>query len=316
MLRHPGAFRVVAGTFAVVRASPLFFRNVIRPVPDNAILLIHCPDQPGLVAVVTEFVHNNKGNILDLDQHVDRELGHFFMRIEWDLADFVIPRAKIDDYFGTLIGNTYGMTWTLTFTDRKPRVAILVSRASHCLYDLLQRHGTGEFACDIPLIVSNHDSLAYIAERFGIPFHRLPVTTETKQEQERQLKALLTEHGVDLIVLARYMQILSDEFCAAYPHRIINIHHSFLPAFKGARPYHSAFTRGVKLIGATSHYVTADLDEGPIIAQDVERVSHRDGVADLKRIGKDVEKRVLSRAVYLRLQHRILPFGNRTVVFD
>ncbi|SEP96020.1 formyltetrahydrofolate deformylase [Neolewinella agarilytica] len=283
---------------------------------NSAILLIHCPDQPGLVAQVTEFVHKNRGNITNLDQHVDRDLNHFFMRIEWDLTDFVIPKEKIGDYFSTLIGSTYNMEWQLKFTDQKPRMALFVSKASHCLYDILQRYGTGEYDCEITAIVSNHTKLAYIAERFDIPFHHIPITRETKPEQEQKTKVLLDELQTDFIVLARYMQILSDDFCDHYATRIINIHHSFLPAFKGARPYHSAFERGVKLIGATSHYVTADLDEGPIIAQDVERVSHRHGINDLKRIGKDVEKRVLSRAIYLQLQHRVLPFGNRTVIFN
>lgn len=283
---------------------------------NSAILLIHCPDQPGLVAQVTEFVHKNRGNIIKLDQHVDKDLDHFFMRIEWDLDGFLIPPAKISEYFATLIGTTYAMQWQLKFTERKPRMALFVSKASHCLYDILQRYGTGEFDCEIPAIVSNHEQLRYIADRFEIPFHLIPITKETKAAQEAKTIALLDDLEVDFIVLARYMQILSDNFCSHFAHRIINIHHSFLPAFKGARPYHSAFTRGVKLIGATSHYVTADLDEGPIIAQDVEAVSHRDGINDLKRIGKDVEKRVLSRAIYLQLQHRILPFGNRTVIFN
>ncbi len=285
-------------------------------VANSAILLIHCPDQAGLVALVTEFVHKNRGNILNLDQHVDHHLRHFFMRIEWDMTDFLIPQEKINDYFSTLIGAAHQMKWTLQFTERKPRMALFVSKASHCLYDILQRYGTGEFDCEIPLIVSNHEQLRYIAERFEIPFHYLPITRETKAAQESKTIALLEEQDVDFVVLARYMQILSDDFCRHFAHRVINIHHSFLPAFKGARPYHSAFNRGVKLIGATSHYVTADLDEGPIIAQDVERVSHRHGIEDLKRIGKDVEKRVLSRAIYLQLQHRILPFGNRTVIFN
>lgn len=283
---------------------------------NSAILLIHCPDQPGLVALVTEFVHKNRGNILSLDQHVDHDLAHFFMRIEWDLTGFVIPKDKIGEYFSTLIGATYNMQWQLKFTEHKPRMVLFVSKASHCLYDILQRFGTGEFNCEIPAIVSNHQQLKYIADRFDIPFHHLPITKETKEEQEQKTIALLEELETDFVVLARYMQILSDNFCTRYSHRIINIHHSFLPAFKGARPYQSAFNRGVKLIGATSHYVTADLDEGPIIAQDVERVSHRDGISDLKRIGKDVEKRVLSRAIYLQLQHRVLPFGNRTVIFN
>lgn len=284
-------------------------------MPDHAVLLLHCPDQPGLVAEVTDFVHKNKGNILSLDQHVDHDRGQFFMRIEWDLAGFVIPDIKIDDYFATLIGKRRNMEWQLHFTARRPRMVLFVSKASHCLYDLLQRHGTGEFACEIPAIVGNHDNLRYIAERFDIPFHHVPITPANKIAQEAKVLALLDELDADFVVLARYMQILTDDFCRRWSHRIINIHHSFLPAFKGARPYQNAFRRGVKLIGATSHYVTTDLDEGPIIAQDIARVSHRDGIADLKRIGKDVEKRVLSRAVYLQLQHRILPFGNRTVIF-
>lgn len=281
-----------------------------------AILLIHCPDQPGLVAHVTEFVHKNRGNILNLDQHVDKELGHFFMRIEWELDEFVIPSNKINDYFGTLIGDTYEMKWQLKFSERKPRLALFVSKASHCLYDILQRYGTGEFDCEIPAIISNHEGLRDIADRFEIPFHYVPITKDTKADQEAKTQALLEKLEVDVIVLARYMQILSDDFCRNYENRIINIHHSFLPAFKGARPYHNAFIRGVKIIGATSHYVTADLDEGPIIEQGVAHVSHRDGIDDLKRIGRDVEKRVLSQAIYLQLQHRILPFGNRTIIFN
>lgn len=266
--------------------------------------------------MVTAFVHKNGGNILNLDQHVDHDLGHFFMRVEWELDNFVIPREKINEYFATLIGKAHKMTWRLKFTEQRPKMVLFVSKASHCIYDILQRHGTGEFDCEIPAIISNHESLAYIAARFDIPFHHIPITKATKAAQEQKTMALLDSLGVDFVVLARYMQILSDNFCQVYQHQIINIHHSFLPAFKGARPYQSAFHRGVKLIGATSHYVTADLDEGPIIAQDVERVSHRDGITDLQRIGKDVEKRVLSRAIYLQLQHRVLPFGNRTVIFN
>ena len=295
--------------------------RLTEPAPalaDHAILLIHCPDQAGLIAQVTEFVHKNRGNILSLDQHVDRAAGQFFMRVAWDLDGFLIPSDKIDDYFHTLIGQPYGMEWQLHFTRHRPRVALLVSKASHCLYDLLQRHSTGELDCDIPLIVSNHEQLEYIAGRFDIPFHCLPRGGNAGEKvlQERRLNALLLEQGIDLVVLARYMQILSNDFCQRWPHRIINIHHSFLPAFKGARPYQHAHERGVKLIGATSHYVTADLDEGPIIAQSVAPVSHHHEVADLKRIGKDVEKRVLAEAVYLHLQHRILPFGNRTIIFN
>lgn len=283
---------------------------------NHAILLIHCPDQGGIIAAVTDFVHKYKGNIVALEQHVDERSGHFFMRIEWDMLDFLIPGDKLDEYFETLVGRPFAMQWQLRFTERKPRMALFVSKASHCLYDILQRQSTGEFRCEIPAIVSNHESLAYIAERFGIDFYHFPITKKNKAEQEGREIELMEALGVDFIVLARYMQILSDDFCAHFVHRIINIHHSFLPAFKGARPYHSAYERGVKIIGATSHYVTSDLDEGPIIVQDVEKVSHRDSVEDLVRIGKDIEKRVLSRAIYLQLNHRILPFSNRTVIFS
>ncbi|THH42040.1 formyltetrahydrofolate deformylase [Neolewinella litorea] len=283
---------------------------------NSAILLIHCPDQPGLVAQVTEFVHRNRGNIINLDQHVDRHVGQFFMRIEWDLENFLIPADKINDYFETLIGKAYNMEWQLHFSEKRPRMAIFVSKASHCLYDLLQRHGTGEFDCEITAIVSNHRQLEYIADRFAIPFYHIAIDKHNKAEQEEKTTALLRSLDTDFIVLARYMQVLSDAFCRTWSYRVINIHHSFLPAFKGARPYERAFERGVKLIGATSHYVTADLDEGPIIAQSVEPVSHHHTVDDLKRIGKDVEKRVLSQAVYLQLRHLVLPFGNRTIIFN
>ncbi len=282
----------------------------------QAILLIHCPDKRGIVASVTDFVHKYQGNIVALEQHVDEARQHFFMRIAWDLSDFLIPAEKLEEYFATLVGTPFGMKWQLRFTSRKPRMLLFVSKASHCLYDILQRHSVAEFDCDIPGIVSNHESLRHIAERFGIPFYYFPVTKENKAVQEAQELALVKELDVDFVVLARYMQILSDDFCAQLKHRIINIHHSFLPAFKGARPYHSAYERGVKVIGATSHYVTSDLDEGPIIAQDVEHVSHRDSVEDLVRIGKDIEKRVLSQAIYWQLNHRILPFANRTVIFS
>ena len=282
----------------------------------HAILLIHCPDKQGLVNIVTDFVYKNHGNIVSLDQHVDHQQAVFFMRIAWDLEGFQIPRKKIGDYFRTLIAERNQMSWQLHFSDRKPRVAIFISRASHCVYDLLQRHMTGELDCEIPAIISNHESLAYIAEQFKIPFHHFPVNRDNKAELEQQELALLEKLEIDLVVLARYMQILSANFCSQYENRVINIHHSFLPAFKGGRPYQSAYERGVKLIGATAHYVTSDLDEGPIIAQDVTAVSHRQGVADLKRLGKDIEKRVLSKAVYLHLQHRVLPFGRRTIVFD
>ncbi|MEM6396150.1 MAG: formyltetrahydrofolate deformylase [Bacteroidota bacterium] len=282
----------------------------------QAILLIHCPDKQGLINTVTDFVFKNKGNIVSLDQHVDEGDEVFFMRIAWEIDNFLIPRKKIGEFFHTLIAEPNQMSWQLHFSDQKAKVALFVSKASHCLFDLLQRHLTGELACDIAAIISNHTSLAYIAERFDIPFHHIPITADTKADQETKEKELISKLGVNLIVLARYMQILSADFCERYPHRVINIHHSFLPAFKGGRPYRSAYERGVKLIGATAHYVTSELDEGPIIAQDVAAVSHREGISDLKRLGKDIEKRVLSQAVYLHLQHRVLPYGKRTIVFD
>lgn len=284
--------------------------------PNTAILLIHCPDQMGLVAAVTDFLHRNNGNVISLDQHVDREVKQFFMRVEWDLTGFLIPNHKIDDFFGTLIGQKYQMQWRLYFTHVPPRMAIFVSKMSHCLYDILQRCVSGEWRVDIPLIVSNHESLRYIAERFEIDFHYSPIDNTNKAEQEAREIALLREKKIDFIVLARYMQILSNDFVAAFPNAVINIHHSFLPAFKGARPYHSAFNRGVKIIGATSHYVTADLDEGPIIAQGVTRVTHKDNVDDMVRKGKDLEKVVLAEAIWLELQHKILPYRNKTIVFE
>lgn len=282
---------------------------------NTAILLIHCPDQMGLVAAVTDFLHKNNGNVISLDQHVERDIQHFFMRVEWELDGFSIPQEKIDDFFGTLVGRKYQMHWQLHFTNRKPRMAVFVSKMSHCLYDILQRYVSGEWNVEIPCIVSNHPNLHYIAERFDIPFHVFEIDKENKEAQEAAELALLLENDVDFVVLARYMQIVSDQFVAALPNRIINIHHSFLPAFKGARPYHSAFQRGVKIIGATSHYVTADLDEGPIIAQDVEHISHKDTIDDLIRKGKNLEKVVLAEAIWLELQHKILPYRNKTIVF-
>ncbi|MEQ8706134.1 MAG: formyltetrahydrofolate deformylase [Phaeodactylibacter sp.] len=282
----------------------------------TAILLIHCADQTGLVAAVTDFLHRNNGNVISLDQHVDRQAGRFFMRVEWELEGFNIPSEKIDEYFGTLIGQKYQMEWQVHLSARKPRMAIFVSKMSHCLYDILQRCMSGEWEVEIPVIVSNHENLRYIADRFDIPFEVFPVTKGNKAEQEQREIALMRELNIDFIVLARYMQILSDDFVSAFPNQIINIHHSFLPAFKGAKPYHSAFNRGVKVIGATSHYVTADLDEGPIIEQDVRRISHKDTVKDLIRIGKDLEKVVLARGIWLEIQHKILPYQNKTIVFD
>lgn len=282
----------------------------------TAILLIHCPDQKGLVAAVTDFLHKNDGNVISLDQHVDREVNRFFMRVEWELDGFAIPEEKIDDFFGTLVGKRFNMEWRLHFTHRKPRLAIFVSKGSHCLYDILQRYVSSEWIVEIPLIISNHENLRYIAERFEIPYHVFSVSRDNKEAQEAAEIALLREHNIDFIILARYMQVLTKQFVSQFPDQIINIHHSFLPAFKGARPYHSAYERGVKIIGATSHFVTADLDEGPIIAQDIRYVSHKDSVEDLVRKGKDVEKVVLAQAIWLAIQHKVLTFRNRTIVFE
>ena len=285
------------------------------PANASAILLIHCPDNKGIVATVSEFIYRNNGNITALAQHVDQDQQVFFMRIEWELDGFIIPDDKIGEYFDTLIAKKYDMQWQLHFSSEVPRLAIFVSRQPHCLYDLLARWKSGELEVVIPLIISNHEDLRPVAEQFGVDFHHFAICGDTKGEQEEAQLELLAQHRVECIVLARYMQILSAEFSGRYRNRIINIHHSFLPAFPGARPYHSAYERGVKIIGATSHYVTEELDAGPIIAQNVIRVSHADAVADLMRKGRDLEKVVLSQAVWHHLQRQILVYRNRTVVF-
>lgn len=283
---------------------------------NSAILLIHCPDKPGIVVTITDFIHNNGGNILYLDQHVDSESGEFFMRIEWDLKKFAIQRDKISEYFETLVGSRYQMTFQLHFSDTKLRMALFVSKMSHCFYDLLARYESGELNVEIPVIISNHTDLQRAAERLNIDFHCVPITSENKSQQEEKQKELLEKYDIDFIVLARYMQVLSDDFVKDYPQKIINIHHSFLPAFPGGRPYHSAYERGVKIIGATSHYVTAELDAGPIIEQDVVHVSHKDSVEDMVRIGRDLEKIVLARAVRHHVHNDLLVYENRTVVFE
>ena len=283
---------------------------------NSAILLIHCPDKPGIVVSITEFIHNNSGNILYLDQHVDSECGIFFMRVEWDLASFAIQRDKIAEYFETLVASRYQMTSQLHFSDSKLRMALFVSKMSHCFYDLLARYESGELNVEIPVIISNHNDLQHAAERLDIDYHCIAVNKENKKQQEEKQKELLSQHNIDFIVLARYMQVLSDDFVKDYPQNIINIHHSFLPAFPGGRPYHSAYERGVKIIGATSHYVTAELDAGPIIEQDVVHVSHKDSVQDMVRIGRDLEKIVLARAVRHHVHHDLLVYENRTVVFE
>ena len=282
----------------------------------TAKLLLHCPDKPGILAEVTDFVTVNKGNIIYLDQYVDHVENIFFMRIEWELRDFLVPQEKIEDYFRTLYGQKYEMDFRLYFSDVKPRMAIFVSKLSHCLFDMLARYTAGEWNVEIPLIISNHPDLQHVAERFGIPFYLFPITKETKEEQERKEMALLAKHKITFIVLARYMQVISEQMINAYPNKIINIHHSFLPAFVGAKPYHAAFQRGVKIIGATSHYVTTELDAGPIIEQDVVRITHKDSIEDLVNKGKDLEKIVLSRAVQKHIERKVLAYKNKTVIFS
>ncbi len=282
----------------------------------TAKLLLHCPDKPGILAEVTDFITVNKGNIIYLDQYVDHVENIFFMRIEWELKDFLVPQEKIEDYFRTLYGQKYEMDFRLYFSDVKPRMAIFVSKLSHCLFDMLARYTAGEWNVEIPLIISNHPDLQHVAERFGIPFYLFPITKETKEEQERKEMELLAKHKITFIVLARYMQVISEQMINAYPNKIINIHHSFLPAFVGAKPYHAAFQRGVKIIGATSHYVTTELDAGPIIEQDVVRITHKDSIEDLVNKGKDLEKIVLSRAVQKHIERKVLAYKNKPVIFS
>ena len=282
----------------------------------TAKLLLHCPDKPGILAEVTDFITVNKGNIIYLDQYVDHVENIFFMRIEWELKDFLVPQEKIEDYFRTLYGQKYEMDFRLYFSDVKPRMAIFVSKLSHCLFDMLARYTAGEWNVEIPLIISNHPDLQHVAERFGIPFYLFPITKETKEEQERKEMELLAKHKITFIVLARYMQVISEQMINAYPNKIINIHHSFLPAFVGAKPYHAAFQRGVKIIGATSHYVTTELDAGPIIEQDVVRITHKDSIEDLVNKGKDLEKIVHSRAVQKHIERKVLAYKNKTVIFS
>ena len=282
----------------------------------HAIIHIYSPDQPGLVAAVTDFINVNGGNIINLEQHVDKQENQFFMRVEWDLINFVIPKDKIEDYFQTLYANKYSMTFNLYFNDYRPKMAVFVSKMSHCLFDILARYTAGEWNVEIPLIISNHEDLRWVAEKFGIEYHVIKITKENKTEMEAKQKQLLEEKQIDFVVLARYMQILSDQFILDYPNRIINIHHSFLPAFVGAKPYHAAYARGVKMIGATSHYVTAELDAGPIIEQDITKISHRDTVQDLVSKGQDLEKIVLSHAINYHLKRKIMVYKNKTILFS
>lgn len=281
----------------------------------TARLLLSCPDQQGLVARVADFVWKLGGNITHADQHTDEQAGIFFQRVEFDLAAVDLPRDRIADRFAGLAAEC-GMDWKLTFSDAVRRMVILVSRQSHCLYDLLARWRSGELPCDVVAVISNWPDHASAARHFGVAYHELPVTPDTRDQQESELLRLLDGHATDLVVLARYMQILGPQVVGPYRHRMINIHHSFLPAFAGGRPYAQAYARGVKVIGATAHYATEDLDDGPIIDQGVTRVSHRDSVTDLARKGRDLETTVLARAVTAHLQDRILVYGNKTVVFE
>lgn len=283
---------------------------------NHAILLIHCNDRKGLISTITNFLYEQNGNIIELDEHVEKKEGVFFMRVEWELDGFNIPKDQIATVFEERIAKEYEMKWQLHFTDKKPRMAIFVSKASHCLYDILSRHYSGEWNIEIPAIISNHTDHQQLAERYEIPYFYFDINKDNKAEMEAQQRKLLTDLKIDFLILARYMQILSNDFINAYPNKIINIHHSFLPAFAGAKPYHRAYERGVKIIGATSHYVTADLDAGPIIEQDVVSITHKDSVDDLVRKGKDLEKIVLSRAIWTHLQRKALVHNNRTVIFD
>lgn len=275
----------------------------------SAILLVDCPDRKGIVAAISDFLLRHNANILHNDQHQDAETGLFLSRVEWDLREFALPVATFRTAFQPL-AEKFAMRWRIETSDQRPRLAIFVSRYLHCLADLLYRHESGELACEIPVIISNHPDAKRLADFYRIPFE------QTADKDEARQQSLLVRYRVDFIVLARYMQILSPDFVAQFPQRIINVHHSFLPAFSGAKPYHRAFARGVKLIGATSHYVTDVLDDGPIIEQDVVRISHRDQLEDLMEKGRDLEKAVLSRAVRWHIDHRVLVYANKTVVFD
>lgn len=284
----------------------------------TAILLLHCPDKQGIITEITKFITDNNGNIVYLDQYVDSLDGMFFMRLEWELSNFTIPREKLKDYIQTLYAQRYDMTFSLHFSDVKPRMAIFVSKMSHCLYDLLARYNAGEWNVEIPCIISNHEDLRYVAEQFCIPYYVWSIKKDhsNKAEVEQAEMELLKKEKVSFIVLARYMQIISEQMISEYPHHIINIHHSFLPAFIGAKPYHQAWERGVKIIGATSHYVTMELDAGPIIEQDVVRITHKDTPESLVLKGRDLEKIVLSRAVTKHIERKILTYNNKTIIFS
>ncbi len=279
----------------------------------TAILLLSCPDRRGLISRISHFVFERNGNILDLDEHVDA--GTFFLRIAWDMRNFTVPESGIRDAFAPL-AKEFNATWHVSFTGKRERAAIFVSKYDHCLQEILWRKSIGEFDIEIPVIISNHEDLRPLAGQHKIPYVVFSITKENRKEREREEITLLKEKEIDTIVLARYMQILSPEFVGHFPNRIINIHHSFLPAFAGKEPYRQAYERGVKIIGATSHYVTEDLDEGPIIEQDIIRISHKDTVSDLVRKGRDLERMILARALYYHWQHRILVHGKKTIIFD
>ncbi|MAW66193.1 MAG: formyltetrahydrofolate deformylase [Flavobacteriales bacterium] len=281
----------------------------------NAVLLIECEDQQGIVSSITEFIYSNQGNIIDLDQYTDHDNSHFLMRLEWSMDSFTIQREKISEYFETLLGNRFSIRFDLYFTDERPRMGLFVTKLSHCLFDILGRWQSGELEVEIPVVISNHENLRSTVERFDIPFEYIPISNENKAEQEQKQLEVLSNYDIDFVVLARYMQIISPNFIKRYSNKIINIHHSFLPAFVGAKPYHAAFERGVKIIGATAHYVTDSLDAGPIIDQNIAHVSHRNSVKDLVKIGQDIEKLVLAKAINLHVKRKMLVVGNKTIVF-
>lgn len=283
---------------------------------NNAIFLIECPDQKGIVSAISDFIFRHGGNITEVDQYIDRESKQFFMRLVWDMDTFNLNETEVAPTFAKEIAQKYAIKWQLYFTKKPLRMGLFVSKLSHCLFDILGRHQSGDWEVEIPVIVSNHESLQSIAQAFNIPFVYLPINKNNKKEQEAKQLQLMHDYNIDFIVLARYMQILSKEFIAQYPNKIINIHHSFLPAFVGAKPYHAAYQRGVKIIGATSHYVTNDLDAGPIIEQDVAPVKHNNTIGDLIQIGKDIEKVVLAKAIQLHIQHKLLVVNNKTIVFN
>lgn len=311
-LRDPIAIGCTRNAFmpgGVHRASS------VQRTMETAVLRLHCPDQRGLVARVTGFVFEQGGNILSSHQHIEELGNRLFMRVHFDMAEMTASREQLESAFGEL-AEELDMTYAFSYSDQRKRMAIMVSRYDHCLYDLFLRHQYGDLDADIALVVSNHPDLREVTERFGVPFHHVPVSKETKQEAEQETLRLFDEYNVDFVALARYMQILTSTLLDAYPNRIINIHHGFLPAFKGAKPYHQAYEKGVKIIGATAHYANEELDMGPIISQDTVHVDHSHGAEDMLRMGRDVEKQVLARAVVAHIEDRIMVFNNRTIIFD